>query len=331
MINLKTKDAGMIYTYGDMEYTIYHGYFRVVEFQDVPSENKVKIHIMNNAYDTVITPFKDNRETLTVGCIIKVAYVTVKQGITCHGYEVTDEERPELEWDKLPTPRRMLSNDIIDVLPYKKLLDFFIDKISDESIRLFIRNILEKEADKFYTWPAATTVHHNYQSGLLQHTVNVVKNAYTLASNYNNIDMDIVLSGAILHDIGKVYEYNKDGTISGEGNMFDHLNIGTRIIFNEYYHGKDKPYAFSERDLYHIAHIILSHHGKLEWGSSKTPATQEALLVHYADYIDTNMFITFKELLPLDVGQTSKSFFANTTLVQTKFQFKLDYDKKINS
>ena len=214
----------------------------------------------------------------------------------------------------------------IDIIKYKDILYNYINAIKSEPIRQFVSNILEKNWKRFSIWPAATNVHHNYKSGLLQHSVNVVKNAYNIAFNYTDIDLDIVLASAILHDIGKIYEYDEDGSISGEGKLFDHINIGTRMLFEEYYHGKDSVYNFSERDIYSIAHVILSHHGKLEWGSPRTPATQEAMIVHYADYIDTNMFIAHKELQNLDIDQSVKSRYAGQ-LVQTKFTMSDTYDK----
>lgn len=328
MINLKTKDEGMKYVSNQgKEYTIHHGYFKVIDFAEVPNENKYKIHVQNKEYDTLVIPFKDTKETLTKGCNIKMAYIITDQGINCHGYEVVDEDIPELKSDVLPPHRCLILEDQeVDIQKYKNIINFFISKIKSDSIRLFVGNIFEKNSNRFLIWPAATNVHHNIKSGLLLHTANVAKMAYYIAFNYTDIDLDIVLAGALLHDIGKIYEYNEEGQVSGEGKLFDHLNIGTRMIFEEYYHGQDQVYSFSERDLYHIAHIILSHHGKLEWGSSRTPATQEAMIVHYADYIDTNMYITHKELQNLEIDQSTKSFYANTTLVQTKFTMSTHYD-----
>lgn len=327
MINLRTKDEGMIYKSNNgQEYTIHHGYFKVIDFTEIPNENKYKIHIVNNEYDTLIIPFKDNKEILTKDCIIKIAYIITEQGINCHGYEVV-ENIPELE--NISSSKILITKDEVDTIYYRKLLNFFINKIESEDIRLFVNNLLEKSSKRFYTWPAASNVHHNYKSGLLQHTVNVVKNAYNIASSYNDIDMDLVLVGSILHDIGKIYEYDENGNVSGEGKLFDHINIGTRMIFEEYYHGQDSVYSFSERDIYNLAHIILSHHGKLEWGSPRTPAIPEAFIVHYADYIDTNMFIVHRELLPIDIDNSVKSKYAGT-LLQTKFTMSEDYDKKLN-
>lgn len=326
MINLKTKAEGMIYRASDgREYTIHHGYFKVIDFAEVPNENKYEIHIQNRDIDARIVPYIDTKETLTKGCNIKVAYIVTDYGINCHGYEVTTIPIPELE--NLPQAKRMyLRETEIDIIKYKDILYKYVNAIQSEPIRQFVSNILEKNWKRFSIWPAATNVHHNYMSGLLQHSVNVVKNAYNIAFNYTDIDLDIVLASAILHDIGKIYEYDEDGSISGEGKLFDHINIGTRMLFEEYYHGKDSVYNFSERDIYSIAHVILSHHGKLEWGSPRTPATQEAMIVHYADYIDTNMFIAHKELQNLDIDQSVKSRYAGQ-LVQTKFTMSDTYDK----
>ena len=327
MINLKTKAEGMTYVSNQgIEYTIHHGYFKVIDFVEIPNENKYKIHIQNKEYDTLIIPFKDNKEVLVKGCNIKIAYIITEQGISCHGYEVINEYIPELEPSQLPPHKVLIIKDDIDINKYKEILFKYINGIKSDSIRQFVINILEKKWNMFSIWPAATNVHHNYKSGLLQHTVNVVRTAYNISFNYLDIDTDLVLAGSILHDIGKIYEYTEDGRISNEGKLFDHINIGTRIIFEEYYHGQDSVYSFSERDLQHLAHIILSHHGKLEWGSSRTPATQEAMIVHYADYIDTNMFILHRELQQLDVDTSTKSKYCGQ-ITQTKFSMSQQYDK----
>ena len=328
MINSKTKSQGMIYRSPDgKEYTIYHDYFKVIDYIDLPKDNKCKIHIQNQEYDTVIVPYRDSREQLSKGCNIKIAYIKTDQGINCHGYEVVKEDIPKLYYSNLPPHKvYVLEDEDINIDLYKGILYKYIGIIKSNNIRQFVINILEKNWNRFVLWPAASNVHHNYKSGLLQHTVNVVKNAYNIAYNYTDIDFDILISGAILHDIGKIYEYNEDGTVSGEGKLFDHINIGTRMIFEEYYHGQDTIYNFSEKDLQHISHIILSHHGKLEWGSSRTPATQEAMIVHYADYTDTNMFIAHKNILNLDIGQSIKANYLGT-LVQTKIGMTSTYDR----
>ena len=327
MINLKTKAEGMKYMSNNgIEYDIHHGYFKVIDFAEVPNENKYKIHVQNKDYDTLVIPFKDNKEHLVKGCNIKMAYIITDQGINCHGYEVVGDI-PELDSSHLPPHKLLILEDqVVDIQKYKNIINFFINKIQSDSIRLFVGQMLEKNSQRFLVWPAATSVHHNIKSGLLLHTANVVKNAYNIAINYTDIDMDLVIAGAILHDIGKIYEYNEEGQVSGEGKLFDHINIGTRMLFEEYYHGQDSVYSFSERDIYNLAHIILSHHGKLEWGSPRTPATQEAMIVHYADYIDTNMFIAHRDLQNLEIDQSTKSFYLGGSIVQTKFTMSTHYD-----
>ena len=328
MINLKTKNEGMIYSKNGQEYVIHHGLFKVIEFIKLDSESKIKMHIQNKDIDTIIIPFIDTKENITNGCNIRVAYVIENNTMICHGYEVVNEQIPELEYGKLPPHRNIILDEhqTIDTVKYREILYRYINKISNPQIQEFVSNIIDNNWNKFSVWPAASNVHHNFRCGLLLHTVNVVKNAYNIAFNYNDIDLDIVLSSAILHDIGKIYEYNEDGSISTEGKMFDHINIGTRMLFEEYYHGQDSVYSFSERDIYHMSHVILSHHGKLEWGSPRTPATQEAMIVHYADYIDTNMYIAHKELLNTELGQSIKSKYVGS-LMQTKISMNQEYDK----
>lgn len=316
----------MTYEKQGQEYIIDHGYFRVIDFAQIPGENRYKIHIQNQDYDTVVVPYIDTKETLEVGSTIKMAYIIENGNVVCHGYEVT-EPRPELDWSVLPPHKNIrLKEEEVNVQVYKNILVNYINQIMNSEIRRFVINILEKKSSMFFIWPAATNVHHNYRSGLLQHTVNVVRTAVNLAYIYSDIDLDLLIAGSVLHDIGKIYEYSEDGSVSGEGVLFDHINIGTRIIFEEYYHGEDSVYSFPEKDLQHLSHILLSHHGKLEWGSSRTPATKEAMIVHYADYIDSNMFTIHRELSNLELGQSAKSKYVGQ-VVQTKISTAPTYDK----
>ena len=327
MINLKTKAEGMSYFKNGMEYTIYHDFFKVLEFKENEEENRVKIHIQNSKYDTIVYPYIDPKEELIVGCNIRMAYILEGDTVVCHGYEVVNIDLPDLDSNHLAPHKILLDNNDLDINKYSESLSYLINMIKSEELRYFVIQLLKiNNSMRFYKWSAATNVHHNYQGGLLQHTVNVAKTAYNIAINYKNIDLDIVLAGALLHDIGKLYEYDEDGSISVEGRLFDHISIGTRMLFEEYYHPNiNGYYKFPERDLQHLSHIILSHHGKQEWGSPRTPATQEALIVHLADYIDTNMFIMNRELSSLSFGQTTKSRYIGQ-IVQTKLDFDTKYD-----
>jgi 3'-5' exoribonuclease len=137
--------------------------------------------------------------------------------------------------------------------------------------------------------PAAMALHHNYLGGLLEHTVTVIKYCKEMAKEYG-ADEDMLVTGAALHDIGKTEELTIANSFaySDEGRLIGHLAIADSIIS-----GKIKEIdSFPKEIEILLRHLILSHHGELEWGSPKRPKTVEALILHHMDNMDAkvNMF-----------------------------------------
>lgn len=135
--------------------------------------------------------------------------------------------------------------------------------------------------------PAAKNVHHAYLGGLLEHVLSMARVAKLLAGHYRDIDLDLLLTGVILHDIGKVHEltYDRSFGYSTQGQLLGHIYIGLRIV-------DDKIRAipeFPDRLRSLVEHLILSHHGELEYGSPKVPVCLEALLLHHIDNLDARM------------------------------------------
>lgn len=157
-----------------------------------------------------------------------------------------------------------------------------------------LRNLLEiafvQDLDfrqKFSQAPAAKRWHQAYIGGLLEHTLIVVAHARALAGRYREVQNDLVIAGALLHDIGKVSEYSWDGYLdsSTEGRLVGHLVIGVEMLTMWTAGIEDFPGPLG----WQLKHIILSHHGSLEFGSPVPPRTLEALVVHFADNLDSKL------------------------------------------
>ncbi len=135
--------------------------------------------------------------------------------------------------------------------------------------------------------PAAKTVHHAYIGGLLEHVLSLAKLCRIAAAHYSDIDLDLLTTGALLHDIGKIHElsFNRSFGYTTEGQLLGHITIGIRMIEDKLRGIPDFPPRL--RDL--IEHMILSHHGQLEFGSPKVPLFAEAVLLHYLDDMDSKM------------------------------------------
>lgn len=155
-----------------------------------------------------------------------------------------------------------------------------VAKIKNPHIKKLLNNVFTEELTEEFKYSAAAyRVHHAYVGGLLEHTWEMLKMAEALKSHYPKINMDIVNAGIILHDIGKIYEYELTTTIniSDKGKLLGHIFMGSALVSSA---------ATDEmpKDLINeIIHIILSHHGEKEFGSPVVPMTTEAFAVSTLD------------------------------------------------
>jgi len=142
-------------------------------------------------------------------------------------------------------------------------------------------------ARRYRDAPAAKQIHHAYLGGLIEHVLSLCHLARLTASHYPTIDGDLLVSGAIVHDIGKIYElsYERGFSYSDEGQLLGHMLIAIRMIGDKL---RDIP-DFPPRLRSLVEHMIVSHHGQLEFGSPKTPVFPEAMLLHYLDDLDSKM------------------------------------------
>ncbi len=142
--------------------------------------------------------------------------------------------------------------------------------------------------DEFQKAPAAKGIHHAYVGGLMEHSLSMAKVADVLASHYVGVDKSILLAGVMLHDIGKLKELEMEvGLVdyTPQGRLKGHLVIGSEMVGEAAAKIKDFP----EELLIQIQHLILSHHGRLEFGSPAPPMTTEAFLLSYIDDLDSKM------------------------------------------
>jgi 3'-5' exoribonuclease len=141
--------------------------------------------------------------------------------------------------------------------------------------------------NKFKTAPAAKKMHHAYIGGLLEHTVSMTSLADKIAGHYGGINRDLLLAGAILHDIGKIDEFDYQSKIdySDKGRLLNHIVIGIKMV-DDKLSGIDH---FPEDQMLLLKHMIVSHHGTREFGSPEPPKTIEAVLLNYIDEIDSKV------------------------------------------
>ena len=162
--------------------------------------------------------------------------------------------------------------------------------IGDTHLRALLDQLFGDEAlaRAFKTAPAAKSIHHDYLGGLLEHTLQVATLARTIAPLYPQVNRDLLLTGAILHDIGKIseLEFERGFTYSDEGRLVGHISIGMEMISRAI----DKIPEFPERLALLVKHMMLSHHGQYEYGSPRRPKTPEAFMLAMLDDLDAKMF-----------------------------------------
>lgn len=185
---------------------------------------------------------------------------------------------------------------------YNEILSI-VKNIENNDIKTLLNNILERPEIKlsFKTHSAAKTMHHNYLGGLLEHTLSVTELSIKIAEHYGDwVNKDLIVCYAILHDIGKVKELSAfpENDYTDEGQLLGHLIIGVEMVAEEC----RKIEGFPKNTENLIKHGILSHHGKLEYGSPKLPVTIEAFIFHMVDEMDAKAKM-IEDLLCVDNGQ----------------------------
>ena len=176
-------------------------------------------------------------------------------------------------------------------------------RVEDEHLGKLLEDVFDDEfLEKFSRCPAAVSLHHSYLGGLMEHTLSVATMALDTVARYDILDKDLMLAGALLHDIGKVeeIEHGRAFRYSDRGSLVGHLVIGAWMVRDKALGQKDFP----QGTLMQIEHIILSHHGQYEFGSPKLPATAEAFMVYYIDNLDAKMNQVTRAI-EQDLGETN--------------------------
>jgi 3'-5' exoribonuclease len=161
-----------------------------------------------------------------------------------------------------------------------------IDEIATPPLQVLVRRIVVDHEDALRTWPAARTMHHAYRGGLLEHILSMVKAGRALASLYD-ARQDLVVAGAILHDIGKLHELQYDTTTNytRDGNLVGHITLGALMVADASRGISGFPDALRAE----VLHLIVSHHGARERGSPVEPASIEAYILAAVDELDARL------------------------------------------
>ncbi|MDQ0351663.1 3'-5' exoribonuclease [Alkalibacillus filiformis] len=178
--------------------------------------------------------------------------------------------------------------------------------LENPNIQRIVRAILKKYNDDLLTYPAATKNHHEYASGLIHHIVSMLKIARQMKDLYSEINTDLLYAGIILHDIGKVKELSSPAspTYTLEGKMLGHISMMVDEI-----KVTAEELGIEGEEVMLLQHLVLSHHGKGEWGSPKAPIVREAELLHLIDMMDAKMNMMNRALESVEPGEFTDRIF----------------------
>lgn len=188
----------------------------------------------------------------------------------------------------------------------KSELQSFIFEIENANLQRIIRHLLHKHEEAFFTFPAASSHHHNFVSGLSYHVLTMLQIARALCEIYPNLNKSLLYSGVILHDMGKVRELSGPIATSYtlEGNLLGHISIASDEVAEA-----ARELGIDGEEVLLLRHLILSHHGKLEYGSPKLPHVKEAEILNLIDNIDARMNMFDKAFKKIEKGQFTERIF----------------------
>jgi len=271
---------------------------------------KVKLTKTNKEYIDLVFEDKTGEINGKVWDNVELLNPTFDEGdiVYVEGFVETYNDKNQLRVQKI----RKLYEDEVDpstILPsaeessekmWSKIQELIKKNVRNPFLLELLKRLLSKYEKKLKIWPGARKVHHSYLGGLLEHTLAVTEISEFLSQKYD-LDKDLTITGAILHDIGKLEEI-KSPTKKKEtekGLLLGHIIIGVQILKEE----SERIIGFPEDLLNRLTHLIISHHGNYEFGAYQLPITKEALALHFADFIDSQMNI-FENILKNHTGDS---------------------------
>ena len=245
----------------------------------------------------------DDVNTFTDGKVVKVtgdinefrgkAQMRVK---AIRPAQVTDGVKVSDFLEKAPLDKEALQEQLMEA----------IFEMENPNMQRIVRAIVTKYQDDFFVYPAASKNHHAFVSGLAYHVITMLRIAKSLCDIYPSLNKDLLYAGIILHDIGKVHELS--GVVSTsytlEGTLLGHITIMVSEIQET-----ARELQIEGEEVLLLQHMVLSHHGKPEWGSAKMPLLKEAEILHMIDNIDAKMNMLDRALDKTSPGEFTEKMF----------------------
>ncbi len=246
---------------------------------------------------------QEQMNSLTIGAVVRgkgdiIKYSDDRQMKIISIDNVSYQESQQVQFlSKAPISSDKMIDEIKD----------YIKNISNMKLYTLTKYLFENNVEKLKIYPAASRNHHEFVSGLAYHTLSMLKIAKSLITIYPQLNADLIYSGIILHDLGKTVELS--GPVvpkyTLEGKLLGHISIAQAMILEA-----SKTLNIEGEEVTLLQHMILSHHGKNEYGSPVLPQIREAEIVYLIDNIDARMNMFDKALENVEYGDYSKRIYA---------------------
>ena len=202
-------------------------------------------------------------------------------------------------------PSAVLEGDVM-----LKEIEKVVCEFEDDELKALVTSLLKKYEDKLLYWPAAKSLHHAIRGGLLMHTLSLLRLCQGAVKIYPFVNADLLYTGAILHDISKVNEIDSTqhgmvGDYTVKGNLLGHLVMGCMEVEET-----GKKEGISDETLMLVEHMLISHHGKPEFGAAKLPLTLEAEILSEIDNFDAKIYEIHSALESVKPGEYTQKLWA---------------------
>lgn len=282
--------------------------------------NKIQIGVTNQGKNYMTIQFRDksgdieaklwevqekDKVQLVSGNIIKVQGDVIdyrgKLQMKIVSYRLSQEE------DNV-TAEQFMQVAPVSVQDMGQTLKSYMQQIDNQVLHDLTYHLIKKYQKEFFQFPAAMTNHHDFFSGLAYHSTTMLKVAEALVTIYPSLNKSLLYSAIILHDLGKVKELSGpiNTTYTVEGNLLGHIVIMSDEIAQA---ARELNIDVEQEEVILLRHMILAHHGKLEYGSPKLPLIPEAEMIHFIDNIDARMMMFDKNLATVEPGEFSERIF----------------------
>lgn len=244
-----------------------------------------------------------DEEMFSIGNVLLISgdVVKYKESLQFKIIEARPLEESEIDIN------RFVAKPPVEEKELRNRFDTYVSSIKNKDCKALLDYFINKYQNKIYVYPAAVSIHHEYKCGFLMHVTTMANIAEHLCSIYPDIDRDILITGILLHDVGKMLEL--EGPLvfkySTEGKLLGHISIMVgelRIASQELGLTSEVPLL--------LEHMVLSHHGEAEFGSPIPPLTKEALLLSLIDNLDSKMVLLQKSLDSIEPGEFTSKIFA---------------------